>query len=209
MTDEKGPHGEKVSFDYQTISAKRVTARDDTSAALLTAEERRCEDIERRVNEELWRPWANIMPRCDQPYDFHFCYPLEVAPIEPLIGIVWGDSECDCIESDDTEIVQVIVCNRYSNLVMAHFTINRIVVVKADGSAVPNLPDGSPSVQLVPLGPYCYDDIPPCSCVVRQFTLRLRGAPAGTYRILLQGICFEACFHQLKEECFQFEVCRD
>lgn len=208
MTDDPKHEEQTISFDFETVSARKV-AHHEAQDEHLSPEERRCRRIEQAVNEELWRPWEHVMPKCEGEHDFRFCFPLRMPAIEPLIGVVWGDSDCDCIEGDDAEIVQIIVCNRYSNLVMAHFTINRVEVVQADGSPVPLLPDGSPSIQVVPLGPYCYGDIPPCSCVVRQFMLRLRGAPGGSYRLLLQGICFEACFHQLREDCFTFKVCKD
>lgn len=212
MAEDKKDQPQSISFDFKTVSARRssvVAASRPAQGGLDTAEEKRCEEIAQQVNEEQWRPWSNLMRKCRGEYDFKFCFPLPVPPIQPLIGMVWGDSQCDCIEGDDTEIVQIIVCNRYSNLVMAHFTINRVVVVQANGQAVPNLPDGSPSIQLVPIGPYCFGDIAPCTCVARQFVLRLRGAPAGSYQIRLEGICFEACFHQFQQDCFQFEVCKD
>lgn len=208
MTDSRKEQGETISFEFKTVSARRA-AHDETHGRYISPEERRCLEIENKVNQELWRPWANLMRRCEGEYDWRFCFPLKLPPIQPLIGIVWGDSRCDCVEGDDTEVMQIIVCNRYSNLVMTDFTIHRVTVVKADGSPVPLLPDGSPSIQIVPLGPYCYGDIAPCTCVTRHFTLRLRGAPGGSYRILLEGICFGACFQQLQQECFTFEVCKD
>jgi hypothetical protein len=208
MTDDRKEHVETVSFAFEAVNKKRLANHGGHEQSGMEAE-RRCEEIEQQVNEELWRPWNNVMRRCEGEYDFRFCFPLRIPEIEPLIGIVWGDSPCDCIEGDDTETMTIIVCNRYSNVALTGFTINRIVVVQADGSPVPTLPNGDPSIELVPLGPYCFDDIPPCTCVVRQFVLRLRGAPGGQYRILLQGICFEVCVHQLQEQCFTFEVCRD
>ena len=61
----------------------------------------------------------------------------------------------------------------------------------------------------MPIGPYCFDDIPPCACVNREFVLRLRGAPGGPYRILIRGICFDARIHADAEACFAFDVCKD
>jgi hypothetical protein len=62
--------------------------------------------------------------------------------------------------------------------------------------------------QLLP-SPYCFGDIAPCTCVTRQFVVRLRGAVPGPYRILLRGICFDACFHGDDEDCFVFQACKD
>ena len=39
--------------------------------------------------------------------------PLDIPRIAPWISIRWGDSKCDCIEGDDTEIMHLTVCNPY------------------------------------------------------------------------------------------------
>ena len=43
----------------------------------------------------------------------------------------------------------------------------------------------------------------------RQFLLRLRGALGGKHRILLRGICFDACVHGDNDGRFSFDVCKD
>lgn len=139
----------------------------------------------------------------------HVCRPLEIPPLRPRVSIRWGNSPCDCIEGDDTEIMHLTICNPYSNVTLSNLVVHQLTVVDANGKPVPKLPDGSPSIQLVPVGPYCFDDIAPCACVTREFVLRLRGAPGGPYRILLKGICFDACFHGDEEACFTFQVCKD
>jgi hypothetical protein len=153
----------------------------------------------------------NPLRPCDerQPLEKPECHPLRIPPIAPWTSIRWGDSKCDCIEGDDTEIMQITVCNPYSNLTLSGLVVNNVTVVDFNGNPVPNLPDGSPSIQLVPRGPYCFGDLAPCTCVSREFVLRLRGAPPGPYRIILAGICFEACFHGNEEDCFLFNVCKD
>jgi hypothetical protein len=216
MADEKKDDGKPISFDFLTAGAPAAAPRAAPTAAEQAqgvlhgaAAEERCRAIAAQVNRELPRPQYNLMKPCRGELEFPQCRPLRVEEMKPLIFVLWGDSVCDCVEGDDTEIMSIVVCNPYNNVVLSHFTINRVVVVKSDGSAVPNLPDGSPAIQLVPLGPYCFDDIPACTCVWRQFSVRLRGVPAGDYRILLQGVCFEVCFHELREECFTFRVCKD
>lgn len=153
----------------------------------------------------------NPLRPCDdqQPLEKPECHPLQLPPIAPWTSIRWGDSKCDCIEGDDTEIMQLTVCNPYKNLTLSNLVVNYVTVVDINGNPVPLLPDGSPSIQLVPRGPYCFDDLAPCTCVSREFVLRLRGAPPGPYRILLSGICFNACFHGDEQDCFLFNVCKD
>lgn len=171
-----------------------------------------CRNLAAMVDEQLaGTPKVNALRPCDksQPVEKPPCAPVDLPRIAPWTSIRWGDSQCDCIEGDDTEVMHLTVCNPYRNLTLSNLTIHQIVVVQANGAPVANLPDGSPSVQLVPIGPYCFDDLAPCTCVTRQFVLRLRGAVPGPYRILLKGICFDACFHGDEEDCFIFNVCKD
>lgn len=174
-------------------------------------EQGRCRKIAVEVNEWLAKHARrqNLMRPCEgEPKEFK-CEPLRIPDLVPWTSVSWGDSRCDCIEGDDTEIMYVTVCNPYSNLTLSGLTIEKIEVVNANGTAVPLLPDGNPCIQLVPIGPYCFDDIPPCACVTRQFLVRLRAAPGGKYKMMLRGICFEACVHADTEGCFIFEVCPD
>jgi hypothetical protein len=172
----------------------------------------RCAKLADEVNEQIAQiPKVNTLRPCDksQPIEKPPCAPLDLPKIAPWTSIKWGDSQCDCIEGDDTEVMHLTVCNPYSNLTLSNLTIHQLLVVDANGNPPPLLPDGSPSVQLVPIGPYCFDDLAPCTCVTREFVLRLRGAVPGPYHILVKGICFDACFHGDEEDCFIFNVCKD
>lgn len=171
-----------------------------------------CRNLAAAVDAQLaGTPKVNVLRPCDdrQPVEQPRCLPVDLPRIAPWTSVGWGDSQCDCIEGDDTEVMNLTVCNPYRNLTLSSLTIHQVVVVQANGAAVANLPDGTPSVQLVPMGPYCFDDLAPCTCVTRQFVLRLRGAVPGPYRILLRGICFDACFHGDEQDCFVFNVCKD
>jgi len=184
----------------------------ESASATGTEAEKNCRKLAALVNEQLAStPKFNPLRPCDdrQPFEKPECHPLDMPPIAPWTSIRWGDSKCDCIEGDDTEIMHLTVCNPYKNLTLSNLVVTQLIVVDANGNPVPNLPDGSPSIQLVPIGPYCFDDIAPCTCVTREFVLRLRGAPPGPYHILLRGICFDACFHGDEEDCFIFNVCKD
>ncbi|MEA3053021.1 MAG: hypothetical protein QOG72_1924 [Sphingomonadales bacterium] len=171
-----------------------------------------CRNLAAAVDEQIVStPKVNTLRPCDksQPIEKPPCAPLDLPKIAPWTSIKWGDSQCDCIEGDDTEVMHLTVCNPYSNLTLSNLTIHQLVVVDANGNPPPLLPDGSPSVQLVPIGPYCFDDLAPCTCVTREFVLRLRGAVPGPYHILVKGICFDACFHGDEQDCFIFNVCKD
>lgn len=192
--------------------AEETTNLAAAAAAVDTPAQARCRKVAAEVAGQLARiKKLNPLRPCtkDQLFEKPKCTPLKLPNIAPWTSIRWGDSTCDCIEGDDTEVMHLTVCNVYSNLTLSNLVVNQLVVVRPDGSPVPNLPDGSPAIQLVPRGPYCFGDIPPCSCVTREFVLRLRGAPAGQYRILIRGICFEARIPTYQEDCFLFNVCKD
>ena len=171
----------------------------------------RCKRLAAELDAQLHglaRLQNNMVP-WDGPAPEYKVEPLNIPRIEPWITISWGDSVCDCIEGDDTEIMYVTICNPYSNLTLSNVSIQEMRVTDADGKPVPKLPNGDPSIQLVPVGPYYFGDIPPGSCVSRQLLLWLRGAIGGKHRMLLRGICFDACVHGDSDGCFAFSVCAD
>lgn len=172
-----------------------------------------CSAIAEEVNEitsERAELDVNRMRHCDgrRPRKPN-CREFQYRDPRPHIEVKWGDSECDCIESDDTEIVSITVCNTYSNIEFSSFTIHKLEVVDAAGNPVALLPDGTPSVELTPLGPYCFGNIASCSCVSREFVLRNRGAIAGEYHIRATGICYDVKLHFDDEACFKFDICAD
>lgn len=142
------------------------------------------------------------------------CKELVVPKIEPCISIAWGDSDCDCFETDDVETAIITVCNCYSNISFSDFHIAYFIVTMFDGSPVPRLPDGTPSVSITPVGPVCFGDIGPCkpgavNCVAREIVIRTRGAKAGKYKLLLGGICYQVVLSQQQDECFALTLCAD
>ncbi len=176
-----------------------------------------CEAVKTKVNEllaEKCENKVNTLEHCNDE-DACDCDPTtgcetaEIPEFEPCVSIRWGDSECDCFESNDTEILCLTVCNCFSNITFKNLTIGCLEVCDADGNPVPTLPDGTPSVQLVPVGPHCFGDIEPCSCVSREFAIITCGAIAGTYQIKVRGICYDVCLHYSNEDCFNFTICKD
>lgn len=142
------------------------------------------------------------------------CKKVPQPDLKPCISVSWGDSKCDCMETDDVEALCITVCNCYSNITFSNFAINLVYVTDANGGPVPALPDGTPSVEVTPLGPLCFGDIGPCkenepTCVSRQVVLQTRGAKGGTYQLHLLGICYDVCFHYLAADCFRLELCPD
>lgn len=141
------------------------------------------------------------------------CKAAELPDLEPCISVRWGDSECDGLETDDVETLCISVCNCYTNVTFSNFRIGYLWITDENGRAVPTLPDGTPSVQAIPLGPVCFGDIPPCSedepsCVTRDFVVVNRGAKPGKYKLSLSAICYDITQHFDKEKCFEFELCR-
>lgn len=142
------------------------------------------------------------------------CTTIEKPAIEPCISVTWGDSDCDCMETDDTEIVCVTISNCYADVTLRNFNIGAVYIREVGGGAVPMLPDGSPSVEIVPLGPVCFGDVGPCvddvpGQVSRQFMIRTRGAKAGDYELRMLGVCYDVCFHYQENEAFTLTLCKD
>jgi len=142
------------------------------------------------------------------------CKEAKLPEISPCITVKWGNSECDCLETDDTEIVYISVCNCYSNITFSNLHISFLEIQNEDGSAVPRLPDGTPSVQILPIGPICFGDIGPCveegdNCVTRQLVVRARGAKGGRYRLKLSAICYEVRIAKNQFDCFLLDLCQD
>jgi hypothetical protein len=142
------------------------------------------------------------------------CKAIDIPKVEPCISVSWGDSKCDCMETDDTEILCITVCNCYSNITFTDFTIASVQVTTSTGGTVPTLPDGTPSVEVFPRGPICFGDIGPCkedgsNCVSRQIVLIARGAKGGPYQLQVGGICFDVVLHYDQKACFRLDLCPD
>ena len=142
------------------------------------------------------------------------CKIIDFPKVEPCISVSWGDSKCDCMETDDTEILCITVCNCYSNITFSDFTIASVQVTTSTGASVPTLPDGTPSVEVFPRGPICFGDIGPCkedgsNCVSRQIVLIARGAKGGPYQLQVGGICFDVVLHYDQKACFRMDLCPD
>jgi hypothetical protein len=142
------------------------------------------------------------------------CKEIKAPDLGPCVSISWGDSDCDCMETDDVEVFCITLCNCYSNVTFENVVVGTILVTDATGNPVPTLPDGTPSVQAIPIGPICFGSIGPCrdgraTCVSREFVLRTRGAKGGAYQIHVGPICYSIAFHYQKDECFLINLCQD
>jgi hypothetical protein len=143
------------------------------------------------------------------------CTEVEFPRIRPCITVSWGDTKCDCMETNDFEVLCITVCNCHSNVTFGNLSIGHVQVTDAAGNPVPALPDGTPSVQVVPSGPICFGDIGPCvdrerpSCVSRELVLYTRGAVGKRYRLTFSAICFSVCHAYQHEQCFTFKLCQD
>ena len=187
-----------------------------------------CEDIEREQDAYLSTKCGhkvNLLPRIncdcldDGPEDSSdcrcTCHAIELPDIKPCISIRWGDSKCDCIETDDVEVLCVTVCNCYSNVAFNNLTIGHILITDMAGNPVPQLPDGTPSVQVFPSGPICFGDIGPCkenggpNCVSRELVLYTRGAVGQDYLLSFEGVCFTVSLQSQSKQCFIVTLCRD
>lgn len=188
---------------------------------------RTCADIKKDQDVYLTKRRGgkvNLLPRssCDCPDspagkgDCNCdCVAVRLPNLQPCISVAWGDSACDCMETDDVEILSVSVCNCYLNVTFNNLTIGQIRITDLAGNPVPILPDGTPSVQVIPTGPICFGDIGPCrgksqpSCVSRELVLYTRGAVGKDYRLSFEGVCFTVSHQFQTEQCFIVKLCQD
>ncbi|HEV2738435.1 MAG TPA: hypothetical protein VGU66_07650 [Candidatus Elarobacter sp.] len=188
---------------------------------------RTCSDIEHDQAAYLSKRCAskfNVLPRvsCRCPDaaptsgDCHCdCTAAPLPDLQPCISVAWGDSKCDCMETDDVEIMCITVCNCYSNVTFNDLTIGQIRITDMAGNPVAALPDGTPSVQVVPSGPVCFGDIGPCkghnqpTCVSRELVVYTRGAVGKNYRLSFEGVCFSVSHSVQSEQCFVLTLCQD
>jgi hypothetical protein len=143
------------------------------------------------------------------------CVDVQFPSIKPCISVSWGDSVCDCLETNDVEVLCITVCNCYANVTFTDLSIGQILVTDLAGQPVATLPDGTPSVQVIPSGPICFDDLGPCvekdhpSCVSRELVLYTRGAIGKSYKLIFRGICFKVCLEYQEWQCFTMKLCQD
>jgi hypothetical protein len=131
------------------------------------------------------------------------CQAIEAPKLQPCLHLRWGDGPNDHLETDDTEVLCITVCNPYSNAVMKDFTL-QLIILPAGGGPIPPQADGTPSVQIKPQFNICFGDIEACdpqnptqSCVSREVVMINRGAKPGNYKIFV-FYCFEACFTEAR-----------
>lgn len=113
----------------------------------------------------------------------------KVAPrpvIQPCLEIHCDNGLCDRIRTDGDEVLRIIAHNPYTNVTLKDLTIVQFVVINADGTPVPNLPDGTPIVAIFPSEAICFGDLPPStsvfpSTVTREAVLRTCKAKKGDY----------------------------
>ena len=168
---------------------------------------------------------VNLLPRtnCDCPDPSNpgtgdcrcDCTEVKYPALKPCISVAWGDSNCDCMETDDVETLCVTVCNCYSNVTFNDLTIGKIRITDMFGNPVQALPDGTPSVQIIPSGPICFGEVGPCqgrnqpTCIARELVLYTRGAVGKNYLLSFEGVCFTVSHGYQAGECFIVKLCQD
>lgn len=192
MSNKKDANLKEIPFLPAELRAT-VEASSDAPAADL------CERIEELMD-------GQIQKAC-KPKQFELksgncearCGPAQEPRIVPCLRLKWGDGPQDHLETDDTEVLCLTVCNPYSNVILKDFNV-QLFLFTAAGGPIPPQADGTPSVMIKPSFNICFDDIPACdpqkpgqSCVTREVVLINRGAVAGQYKVVAL-YCFEACF---------------
>lgn len=105
----------------------------------------------------------------------------------PIFTLKWGDGPSDHFESNDLEVIYILVHNPYRNLVYRNLIIFDITIT-------PNqpLPGGDDAARIIPAEIACFEEVQPCSYVARDFALILDHALIGTCQI-----AFKYCIEEI------------
>jgi len=105
--------------------------------------------------------------------------------IQPCFELNWGDGPNDRIETDDEETLCLIARNPYPNLIFKEVTLIFSEMTDLEGNPIRQLPDGTPSVEIVPAEMISFGDLPPAngqpSEVAREVVLIGRRAQPDDY----------------------------
>ncbi|MFN0037106.1 MAG: hypothetical protein ACKVUS_18780 [Saprospiraceae bacterium] len=134
------------------------------------------------------------------------CKAFPIPNVKPCFYLHWGDGPRDIIETEDFEVLMLSVCNPYSNLSFKNLVISDLEVVHADGSPVELLPDGTPSVMLVPSKMISICGLAPCSCCHLELVLKSSGALEGFYKIKFNYCIEEASFVFAQRHPEEFDI---
>lgn len=114
-------------------------------------------------------------PLCTRPYTPVQCtQALSSKKLNLCFHLHWGDGPGDQIETSDTEVLYITVCNQYADLKFRGVRIIKLTII-------PVQPINQ--IQLVPDSFICFDCIEPCSCESRELALLTRNVPPGAYTI--------------------------
>ncbi len=192
MSDKKDANPNDIPFMPRELRATMEASSDAQAADL-------CEKIEDLADGLIRKSCSAKQFELKSGNCEARCQAVEEPKIVPCLRLKWGDGPQDHLETDDTEVLCITVCNPYSNVVLKEFNL-QLFVLTAAGGPVPNQADGTPSVIIKPQFNICFDDIPACdpqkpgqSCVSREVVLIDRGAVPGQYKVVAL-YCFEACF---------------
>lgn len=138
------------------------------------------------------------------------CKSAEVPQLKPCFYLHFGDGESDHIETGDFEIAVLSVCNPFDNAVFRNIVISNIEVVDDKGNPVATLPNGTPSIRLIPSKLIRFSEVAPCSCEHMQIVLKTCGAIQGPYRINLEYCvgAIDLTMSDAGSASFQIEVVR-
>jgi thermitase len=116
------------------------------------------------------------------------CTTLQIPDFAPCFSLHWGDGPNDQLETHDTEIIYITVCNPYCNL-----SLKDLKIIKLTVSPNAVLPNGEMAVEIAASSLICYGDLGPSTCATREYALLINNAAVGPYTI---GI--EYCIEQVE-----------
>ncbi|MBI1228446.1 MAG: hypothetical protein GC192_24640 [Bacteroidetes bacterium] len=122
---------------------------------------------------------SNIPSLCPiRPYTHTECsQALGVQQLSLCFYLHLLDGPRDQVETHDTEVVYLTVCNHYSDLEFRGLRITKLTFV-------PSAP--ASQIQIIPDSFLCFDCLSPCTCKSRELALITRDVPPGNYRLEIE-----------------------
>ncbi len=107
------------------------------------------------------------------------CNPIDLPDLHPCFYLHYGDSPGDEIETHDTEVVYLTVCNRFTSIRYKELRVTSITIVPKAGGG-----DGlADKIKLVPDKFIQFGCLDGCACKSRELALIARDVIAGEYTI--------------------------
>ncbi len=132
------------------------------------------------------------------------CRPLKREQVQLCFYLHYGDGPSDQIETHDTEVIYLTVCNPYSNISIKKLRITELFITPAPGLQS----NGESEIRIIPDQLIQFECLERCSCLSTELSLVTRGAKPNTYSINIKYCIDDISIEQgaKGENTFELEI---